>query len=163
MINVEGVKIMKKLIALLLAAVMVFPLSACGQKKIAYDVAATADKLVQTISFEDEMSELPESMLPKLYNIEEQTLTAAKVYVSTGATAEEVAVFEAKTSNDAKTIENAAKARIEKQKNSFRDYVPEEMPKLENPVIVTEGNYVILCVSNQNDKAKEIINSMKQG
>jgi hypothetical protein len=37
------------------------------------------------------------------------------------------------------------------------DYQPKEMEKLKNPVLVTAGNYVILCVSDDNAKAQKII------
>ena len=31
------------------------------------------------------------------------------------------------------------------------------MDKLNDPVLVVDGNYVIMCLSNNNSKAKEII------
>ena len=57
----------------------------------------------------------------------------------------------------AKEIETALKTRIENQKTAFKDYVPAEMDKLNNPVLVVDGKYVFMCLSNNNDKAKEII------
>lgn len=153
---------MKKTIVLFITLAMLFAFSACGAENVSYNTADAADKLVQTIAFDDEMTEMPESMITKLYGIASDSIVSSKVYMSTGATAEEVAAFEAKDSNGAKAIEAAVKARIEKQKASFRDYIPEEMPKLESPVIITDGNYIFLCISNQNDKAKEIIDSLKQ-
>jgi len=42
------------------------------------------------------------------------------------------------------------------------DYNPEEMPKLENPIVVAKGNYVVLCLSGDNDNAKKVIDSCFQ-
>ena len=84
--------------------------------------------------------------------------TKAKVYVSSsGGTAEEIDCFEAKDADSAKAIADTLTARVESQKKVFENYVPEEMTKLNDPVLVTNGNYVYLCLSNDNDKAKEII------
>jgi hypothetical protein len=56
-----------------------------------------------------------------------------------------------------KDIESALKTRIENQKTAFKDYVPAEMDKLNDPVLVVDSNYVFLCLTNNNSKAKEVI------
>ena len=90
--------------------------------------------------------------------ISADSYTKAKVYVSSsGGTAEEIDCFEAKDADSAKAIADTLTARVESQKKVFENYVPEEMTKLNDPVLVTNGNYVYLCLSNDNDKAKEII------
>ena len=48
-------------------------------------------------------------------------------------------------------------ARIETQKASFKNYVPEELKRLDNAFVVRKGNYVYLSVSADPDKAKSII------
>lgn len=35
----------------------------------------------------------------------------------------------------------------------------DKVPKLEDPVLVVEGNYVVLCVSNDNAKAQELLDA----
>ena len=89
-------------------------------------------------------------------------MQAVALYVGTGATAEEISVWQGKDANAAKNIQNAVNTRIENQKKSFVDYNPEEMPKLENPVVVAKGNYVVLCLSSDNDNAKQVIDSCFQ-
>ena len=39
-----------------------------------------------------------------------------------------------------------------------KNYLPKEVSKLENYNLECEGNYIILCISNNYDKAKEVIN-----
>uniref|UniRef100_UPI0040294495 DUF4358 domain-containing protein n=1 Tax=Ruminococcus bicirculans (ex Wegman et al. 2014) TaxID=1160721 RepID=UPI0040294495 len=72
-------------------------------------------------------------------------------------TAEEIACLDAHDADRAQAIADTLTARVESQKKVFENYVPEEMTKLNDPVLVTNGNYVYLCLSNDNDKAKEII------
>ena len=47
--------------------------------------------------------------------------------------------------------------RIEAQKKAFENYQPAEMDKLNDPVLVKQGKYVFMCLSDDNAKAKEII------
>lgn len=55
-----------------------------------------ADTLNSTLTFQDEMTSVDTAAVVRLYGIDEADMTAYKVYTSTGATAEEIAVFKAK-------------------------------------------------------------------
>ena len=132
--------------------------AAAAQTNESVDVTAVADKLKDGIEFKDELAELDEAKIEKIIGISADSYTKAKVYVSSsGGTAEEIDCFEAKDADSAKAIADTLTARVESQKKVFENYVPEEMTKLGDPVLVTNGNYVYLCLSNDNDKAKEII------
>ena len=132
--------------------------AAAAQTNESVDVTAVADKLKNGIEFKDELAELDEAKIEKIIGISADSYTKAKVYVSSsGGTAEEIDCFEAKDADSAKAIADTLTARVESQKKVFENYVPEEMTKLNDPVLVTNGNYVYLCLSNDNDKAKEII------
>jgi hypothetical protein len=149
---------MKKYIALLLTALLFFA-SGCAKNSavLTLDPSAAADKLVAAIPFKDQMSPADLEIALQHYGLEESTVSRAKVYESTGATAEEVAVFEAKDETSLNKIKEAAQKRIENQREGFQDYQPQEMEKLKNPVLVTAGNYVFLCVSDDNAKAQKVI------
>lgn len=132
--------------------------AAAAQSDETVDAAAVADKLKDGIEFKDEMAELDEAKIEKIIGVAADSYVKGKVYVSSsGGTAEEIDCFEAKDEDSAKTIADTLTARVESQKKVFENYVPEEMTKLNDPVLVTKGNYVFLCLSNDNDKAKEII------
>ena len=83
-------------------------------------------------------------------------VTAVDV-TSSGGTAEEIAAFEAADEDTAKAVETLLNARIETQKASFKNYVPEELKRLDNAFVVRKGNYVYFSVSADPDKAKSII------
>ncbi len=151
---------MKKCVCIIFAVfTAVLAMCACGEQPVVLDAAALADQLANNISFDDQLSEIEQNIITKIYDISPDDFIKAKVYGSTGATPEEIAVFEAKDDAAAGRIETALKERIENQKSSFKDYIPKEMPKLESPLLVIKGRCVILCISGHNDTAKNIINN----
>lgn len=154
---------MKKISILLTLIMIVLVAAGCSSSQsVTLDVQQTADKLSQEVSFQDQLTSLDQDAALKLYDLTADDVQAVALYVGTGATAEEISVWQGKDANTAKNIQNAVNTRIENQKESFVDYNPEEMPKLENPVVVAKGNYVVLCLSGDNDNAKQIIDSCFQ-
>lgn len=123
------------------------------------DVIAVADRLKNDITYVDTLTELSSDMIQKLFGLAEGTdYKAGKVYVgSGGATAEEIACFEANDADSAAKIKATLENRIESQKTAFENYQPQEMDKLGSPVLVTKGNCVFMCISDDNAKAQEII------
>ena len=79
------------------------------------------------------------------------------MYAGRGSTAEEVGVFTAKDSNQAKETMEDVQKYLDDQADSFQDYVPEETKRIGNAVLEQKNQYVVLCVSGDSDQAKEII------
>lgn len=148
---------MKKQVTCILAAALVFAAGCAKNTTTTMDTAAVADKLISSIQFSDQMSAIEDKTALKLYGLENDAVTKMKVYESTGATAEEVAAFEAKDDTSAAAVKEAAQKRIDDQKSGFEGYQPKEMAKLKAPVLVTKGKYVILCVSDDNSTAQKVI------
>lgn len=124
-------------------------------KEIKIDIKELANDIIQNIEFEDELNIVNEQIVTKLYNIDNALNEI--VYMSSGATAEEIAIFEFKTKDDCKKALNKAKVRIEDQKASFKDYMPKEMKKLDNAIILNKSNYLIICVTNNQKGVEEIL------
>lgn len=126
---------------------------------VSVDVISVADKLKSEIEYKDALNELSADMVQKLFGLAADTdYVKGKVYVgSGGATAEEVACFEAKDTDSAAKIKTALENRIESQKKAFENYQPQEMTKLNSPVLVVKDNYVMMCISDDNSKAESII------
>lgn len=116
-----------------------------------------ADDLLNGITYVDQLSEISPEMVEKLYGIAPDKYTAGKVYVGGVSTAEEIACFDAVDEAAAAEIKTALENRISAQIKSVEGYNPDELPKLNDPVLVTYGSSVYMCLSNDNDKAKEII------
>lgn len=120
------------------------------------DVTAVADAVVKAVKFKDQMSPVDQKTAVKLYGLDSADVTKARVYESTGATAEEVAVFEAKDAASAAKVKQAAQQRVQDQGAAFQDYQPKEMAKLKTPFLLQSGNYVVLVVADDTSAAKTV-------
>ncbi|HIS67833.1 MAG TPA: DUF4358 domain-containing protein [Candidatus Gallacutalibacter stercoravium] len=116
-----------------------------------------ADRLKNGITFVDQMSEVDLTVALTQYSIDEQDVAQGKVYMSTGATAEEIAVLDATSDEAAQRIYEALQKRVERQREDFEDYVPAELQKLEDPVLEKNGVQVVLCISDDNEAAQALL------
>lgn len=150
-------KTIKRIICLIMCALTVFAFAGCsGEEAKEIDIEKLSADLLDQVDFKDTLTKLDSDMITKLYGIDyaEEEI----VYVSTGATAEELALFKLKDSADAQKAYDAVNKRLDYQKDSYELYIPEEMVKLDAAVVQLSGSYVIFCVSD-GDTAKTIIDS----
>lgn len=148
---------MKKLKSGMAAAVLAaltLALSACGSKAQEVDIDQMAADLSEKVSFVDELSQVDESVIPMLYSLE---YSDAVLYMGSGATAEEVAVFACADSQAAQTALEGAKAHIESQKEAYENYVPEEVKRLDSAVLQQQGKYVVVVVTEDSQTAQDIL------
>lgn len=133
-------------------------LTGCGnQTTVTVDTAALADRLCSEVTWNDQLGEVELSKALGVYGIQEDAVASGKVYMGTNATAEEIAVLEAVSEDRVADLEAGVQARVEAQLESFESYNAAEVPKLENPLIETRGNYVILCVCDDTAEAEAVI------
>ena len=130
----------------------------CGSSSpVSVDTAALTTSLTSYISYDNELSELSEDDITNYVTVEDGV--KGVMYMSSGSTTEEVAVFTAPDEATASTMKNNVQEFLNDQKTSFEDYIPEEAQRIDDAVLVVNGNYVILCVSGDSDKAQEIIDN----
>lgn len=170
----------KKGLLLMLGAVLAVSLTACAgggegssspsgadssqagaaQTGKTLDVEATAKALLEGADFDDDLAPLSEKLLTAQYTgMDTDSLVSWKVYISGTASGDELAVFEAKDAEAAQRIKAVIDTRLAGLIEQYRDYAPDKVQKLENPLLVVEGNYVVLCVSNDNAKAQELLDA----
>lgn len=149
-------KIIRKISLFLLSIVMITTLFGCSVQNdmTEIDIGDLSSELLERAEFEDELSAINDTTIKKLYNID--NYTKAVVYISSGATAEEIAVFEFDSKETAADGLKKALVRIEEQKAGFESYIPREIQKLDNAVVKQSGEYVIICISNNNEAEKII-------
>lgn len=150
----------KKIIAATMACLTLFTLTGCSEEKKedrVIDVHTMAQSLLNDITYEDQLTKVEGNMFQMIYGISQEDIEEYEAYVSTGATAEEIAVIKAKDEATAESMEEKLTERVEAQKNSFANYIPKEVEKLEEAVVYQEGVYVVLSISNDDEKAEKII------
>lgn len=158
---------LKKIISVLLVCVATACLvTGCGEsgntaaKAVPADTKSISDKIKSSAKFTDQLSEVSTAAAEKRYGVTAAEVKSVDVYVGTGATAEEIAVFQAKDDKAAQKIKGKAEAFVKVQKDSYADYKPAEVPKLSSAVLEQKGTLVALCVSADNQKAKDLISSL---
>ena len=142
---------MKKII---LGVFMILFVTGCGNEVKTFDPNDLANELIAEVNFDDELTKF-EGDISKLYDLPE--VENYVVYIGSGATAEEIAIITLKDESDEESVREALEKRVEEQKQSFSNYVPEEVARLDKSVIQSNQKYVVLCVSDE-DLAEDIIN-----
>ena len=136
-------------------------LTACGggdtKKAADFDIGVMTDELLDSSAFSDILNPIPSDTAMMLYSLTSDQVAECSVCCSTGATAEEIAVFKATSEDAAQKIEAAMKTRVDNQNQAFVSYVPEEIPKLDKAIIVRNGLYVAYVVANDDAAAKTIV------
>lgn len=136
-------------------------LAACGsQVKIQPD--QTLEQMKNKITFTDQFETLDESGACRVFGVEEDLVSDCAALAGSGATAESLSVWEAKNTDDAQKIEEQLQTFVDGYIEGYSDYKPEEVPKLESAILSQEGNYVILCISADNDAAESIVKQALQ-
>ncbi len=126
--------------------------------EITLDMPKLAEELINAQIFEDQLNEVDKESIIKKYNLNAEKIKKVDAYVGTGATAEEILIMELLDKKDISETKKIMETQIEERKLDFQDYLPKEVFKLENYILESKGNYIVLCISNDSDKAKEIIN-----
>lgn len=148
---------MRKKILACLGLTLTMALVGCGSQaeEKTIDAEALAIELAEKVTYTDELNKIDSGVAGELYQI--NTAENAYVYVSSGATAEEVAVFEFADEEDAGEAVEAANTRIQEQKESFEMYAPEEVSRLDKAIVKQSGRYLMVCITEDTDTAENII------
>ena len=118
--------------------------------------AGLADELAALVQ-DDDISQVDAAMAAATYGIDEEKVQDCKVFLSSGATASEVAVFAMKDEDGVNELLELINERLEERKASFADYAPDEVPKLENAVLLNKDNYVVFAVLSDPQAAEDVI------
>ena len=147
----------KKIMATIMTlALSVSALTACGgNSSVSIDASALADSLANDITYESELSKLSEDEITNYIDVLDGV--EGIMYMSSGSTAEEVVVLTTPDESAAQTMYTNVQQFLKDQKSSFEDYIPAEAKRIDDAVTVQKGNYVVVCVSGDSDKAKEIV------
>lgn len=145
---------MKHAKKLLPALLLTLALTACsGGGDLAFDPATTAETVLASDGFSEQLEQLDGEIACAIYYMDPSTVVDSVVYCSTGATAEEVAVFVLEDEEGAAAAKSALEGRVADQKAVLESYQPNEMAKLERAYVEVRGNSVLLIVADDIDAA----------
>lgn len=152
-----------KVMSVVCVLALLLTLTACGgsDSQPQKSAAEIADAIYSTQTFQDTLNAIDSDMLGDYYRIDAADLTDSKVYVSGSfSTAEEIAVFQASSSDAVENIKKAIDARLEDLKLAFENYVPGEMTKINDPVLITKGTTVVLVLADDTAAVSDQVNEL---
>ena len=147
---------MKKLCSLLLVAVLLCSLAACGGGTKQADLPKVMKDMKAKIT-NTEMMELSAEDLMASYGIDSKDAKQFAAYVdSTGIKGDEIVFFEGKDADAAKRIKEKLDARYSQKVVEMKDYLPEEYAVLKKCKVNQDGNYISMIVSPQYQELTKI-------
>ena len=147
----------KGLLSLLLLALALSLLASCGTPAVTIDLHALADDLVANAAFIDEPVKRRDDTVADRYDC--SGYVTAVAYATGGATAEEIALFEAENADAAAAIFEAMEYYLSTQRRSYESYNPEGVVNLNGAILEQHGNYILYCVCGDAASAADIIAS----
>lgn len=148
-----------RLLAFLVAGA--FLLAGCSKKEpVVIQPEEAAQAIQEQVEFKDSLVQADETAAAMFYRLDDSVAEHA-IYISgSGATAEEVAVLKVQEGHEASEVEAIVNKRVEDLKFNFENYRPEEMAKLENPIIVTQGGVVFFVSADSPAAARKAVDSL---
>lgn len=142
---------MKKFLFVFASALLAVSLTACGDNQAPVERFSPADDaqtLLDSGAFSETLTGIDTQVACARYSVDEATVTGGAVYGSTGATAEELAIFIFDTPDHAQEALKAMGYWLEDQTEAMSTYLPLEVPKLEKAVLEVRGDSILLVVAN---------------
>lgn len=156
--KLKNLRLLPLLLALCLA------LAACGggggeESKAGVDPAATAQALLDSGAFEGALDTVDTEVACRLYGIDYADVTDGIVYGSLSSGAEEIAIFRFQSTDAAEAALAGLEQRVEDQRAALKDYMPEEVAKLDGAIITRLGDSAILVVAADPDLAQKTLDA----
>ena len=149
---------MKKTVAFLLAIVCLAALlTGCGGSKKTMEPRAFVDDVLANANFTDSLNQLSDDVVAQYYGVDSADYTSAIAYGGTAATAQQIAVFEAKDSAAAERILSALQTFVAEKVEAYKSYGPAAAMSLENAPVKIIGNCVVAVVCADSDSALKVV------
>lgn len=137
---------MKRMIPMILAFAL---LAGCGGKEApkTVDPQKVVDTYLESQAYSDHLEELDSEIALTMLGVDPEDVSESRIYLSEGATAEELTVITAKDGDAAQRVSEALTQHVADQKEALENYQPGEVEKLDHAVQRTVGSVVILMVA----------------
>lgn len=153
---------MKKILAIILSALFLLSLTACGgsEEPRSADLSALYDTLTTSMP---QMLKMDETTMLNFQGIELADCTQAQVAIcAEGLRTDEIWLIEAKDEAALEKIKALAEARLQAKAEETVSYNPEQYEVVQKAQLFTEGNYLFLLVSPDVDALKATVEAALQ-
>lgn len=149
---------LKKFVSSLLALVILAGCAGGSDISSRQSAKATAEQLVNNLGLTDSMKEIKERHIQGYFFQGEEITTDASVFYSTETgNSDTVGVF---YTEDPETCLSYIETYLVDQKSQTQTYYPEEVFKISNAIVDSEGHVVILVICNDIERGKKIVSAL---
>ena len=142
-------------IAVMIAAMLVYATACGGDKEYNLDEVQLASKLLSEVNFDCELYQVQEESVDNFIALEGAEKKI--MYMGSGSYADSFGIFRLDSVDSAKTAFDSVTSYLADLQDSFKDYIPKEADKVQNAVTVQKGKYVIFCITSDGENAAAII------
>ena len=145
-------KMWMRAVLAVLAALM---LAGCGKSEQALNGEAALKAILEQVEFDTELSEVGSNAV--LYFPDLPAGREIRLYTGSGYFADEAVLLTMPTEADAARAEKVVENHLKELRDQFRNYVPEEVGKIDSAVTVQSGREILLCITNDVSGVQEIL------
>ena len=145
-----------RLVLLLMSTALVLTATGCRKDSaVEIDAPVVLQSLLEQVTFETELSEVGSNASLYFPNLPEGT--DIKLHTGSGYYADEVAMLILPNASDGRDAMKVVEKHIEELRSQYRNYVPEEVWKIDHAVTHLSGRYLFLCITDDYDSAALIL------
>lgn len=150
---------MKKMaVVIMVSMILLCSCSGASESAASLNMSGLADTVSAKLSETDDMVKLSDEKASDFYDLSFDGLSEYTIYVSgSRATANELCIMILKDEDSVANAKASIEKRIDEQKASYENYIPAEYDKIQNAVIKTEGNYIVMAVGIDSDSLEKMI------
>lgn len=146
-----------RMVALAMSMVIALSMVGCKKTEPEIDAQEILKALLTNVNYDSELSQVGHNA--ELYFPDLPQNTTIQLYTGSGYFADEVALLTLPNNSDQTQAMECVRNHIKELRDQFMFYVPEELHKIDHAVTHQNGRYVFLCITNDFETAKRVLDS----
>lgn len=150
----------KRMVCALCAVMLAFSLCACGEKTKSIDMQAlensmvSADKTLPEMKVSGSWDENAEKAFSYISDLEYNKIHGFFLAYAADGMAYEIAVVQLKDKSDASAMADSLREHVRSRVQMYKTYEPQQMQRAESAVVKTDGDCVLLIMSDAPQNAE---------
>lgn len=125
------------------------------QQSLQVDMDKLGKDILSKVKFETELQQIDKTVAEGLLKVSDGS--RLQLYMGNGNYSDELILITAKDKKSAEADQETAVQYLKDMRKSFEAYIPEQAKKISDAFNMRSGCYVVVCVTNDIDTAKEVI------
>lgn len=150
----------KRMVCALCAVMLAFSLCACGEKTKSIDMQTlensmvSADKTLPEMKVSGSWEENSEKAFSYISDLEYNKIHGFFLAYAADGMAYEIAVVQLKDKSDASAMADSLREHVRSRVQMYKTYEPEQVQRAESAVVKTDGDCVLLIMSDAPQNAE---------